>query len=200
MVYKLLPALKNDLGDWLVETRIKTSQLTYLLLCHLEETSVITQHADSLIALFFHGVKDTEATVVKNMCRAARIYGYFVPPKDWIPMVSQRLLAQASETDLMVLSHIIIGSNPQLLRGELEDLAITLQDDSVALTLNDSHLDNLLDCARAISEVSQKDCNSISSYLFKIAITVDGLSMNQEIQEAANEFLDKLASVLEISR
>ena len=136
MVYKLLPALKNDLGDWLVETRIKTSQLTYLLLCHLEETSVITQHADSLIALFFHGVKDTEATVVKNMCRAARIYGYFVPPKDWIPMVSQRLLAQASETDLMVLSHIIIGSNPQLLRGELEDLAITLQDDSVALTLN----------------------------------------------------------------
>ena len=70
------------------------------------------------------------------MCRAARIYGYFVPPKDWIPMVSQRLLAQASETDLMVLSHIIIGSDPQLLRGELEDLAMTLQDDSVALTLN----------------------------------------------------------------
>ena len=50
-----------------METRIKTSQLTYLLLCHLEETSVITQHADSLIALFFHGVKDTEATVVKNV-------------------------------------------------------------------------------------------------------------------------------------
>ena len=71
-----------------------------------------------------------------QMCRAARIYGYFVPPKDWIPMVSQRLLAQASETDLMVLSHIIIGSDPQLLRGELEDLAMTLQDDSVALTLN----------------------------------------------------------------
>ena len=66
--------------------------------------------------------------------------------------------------------------------------------------MQDSHLDNLLECAQAILEVSQKDCNSISSYLFKIATTVDGLSMNPEIQEAANEFLDKLASVLEISR
>ena len=70
------------------------------------------------------------------MCRAARIYGYFVPPKTWVPMVSQRLLAQALDTDLMILSHIIIGSDPQLLRGSLEDLSMTLQDDSVALTLN----------------------------------------------------------------
>ena len=77
IVYKLLPALKNDLGDWLVETRIKTSQLTYLLLCHLEETSVITQHADSLIALFFHGVKDTEATVVKNVSNFILYFSYF---------------------------------------------------------------------------------------------------------------------------
>lgn len=136
VIHKLLPALKNDLGDWLVETRIKTSQLVYILICHMEETSVITQHSDSLIALFFHGVKDSESVVIKNMCRSARIYGYFVPPKTWIPMISQRLLAQALDTDLMILSHIIIGSDPQLLRGNIEDLAMTLQDDSVSLTLN----------------------------------------------------------------
>ena len=33
----------------------------------MEEQSVITQHADTLIALFFHGVKDSESIVVKNV-------------------------------------------------------------------------------------------------------------------------------------
>ena len=70
------------------------------------------------------------------MCRAARVYGYFVPPTTWCSFISQRLLSQASYTDLMVVSHIISGSDPLLLRGHLEDLALVLQDDSVCLTSN----------------------------------------------------------------
>ena len=65
----MIPALKNDLNDWLVETRIKTSQLTYILVCHLEETCVITQHADTLLSLFFQGVKDDETVVMKNVSK-----------------------------------------------------------------------------------------------------------------------------------
>ena len=61
-------------------------------------------------------------------------------------------------------------------------------------------MDSLLECAKAILEVSKKDCKSISGYLFKIGITVDGLSLSNELQESANAFIDNLASVLEISR
>ena len=68
------------------------------------------------------------------------------------------------------------------------------------LSSQDSHLDSLLECAKAILEVSKKDCKSISGYLFKIGITVDGLSLSNELQESANAFIDNLASVLEISR
>ena len=68
------------------------------------------------------------------------------------------------------------------------------------LLSQDSHLDSLLECAKAILEVSKKDCKSISGYLFKIGITVDGLSLSNELQESANAFIDNLASVLEISR
>ena len=68
------------------------------------------------------------------MCRAAHVYGYFVPVSTWAPFVSQRLLSQATYTDLMVVSHIINGSDPMLLRGHLDDLALVLQDDSVCLT------------------------------------------------------------------
>ena len=67
VLFKLFPAMKNDLNDWLVETRIKTSQLTYIIVCHMEETSVISQHADTLLGLFFQGVKDSEVIVMKNV-------------------------------------------------------------------------------------------------------------------------------------
>ena len=33
----------------------------------MEETSVIAQHADTLLGLFFAGAKDTEVTVMKNV-------------------------------------------------------------------------------------------------------------------------------------
>ena len=78
------------------------------------------------------------------MCRAAHVYGYFVPVSTWVPFVSQRLLSQATYTDLMVVSHIINGSDPMLLRGHLDDLALVLQDDSVCLTSNVSNLSILI--------------------------------------------------------
>ena len=77
VIYKLIPALKNDLSDWLVETRIKTSQLTYILVCHLEETCVITQHADTLLGLFFQGVKDDEEIVMKNVSKSKHQFEEF---------------------------------------------------------------------------------------------------------------------------
>ena len=178
VMFKLLPALKNDMGDWIVETRIKASQLTYILICHMEETAVICNHADTLLSLFFQGVKDSEASVMKNMCRAANVYGYFVPVSTWCPFISQRLLSQATYTDLMVVSHIISGSDPLHLKGNLEDLTLVLQDDTVCLTSNDAYLDCLLECCLAIIKVSSKDCALVSMHLFKIIVTIDGLSMN----------------------
>ena len=76
VMFKLLPALKNDLGDWIVETRIKTSQLTYILICHMEETAVICNHADTLLSLFFQGVKDSEVSVMKNV--SSIVFGRFL--------------------------------------------------------------------------------------------------------------------------
>jgi hypothetical protein len=71
-----------------------------------------------------------------QMCRTAKIYGFFVPPKTWCPLVSQRLLVQASETDLLIFSHILVGSDQLLLRPCLQDIALTLQEDSVCLATN----------------------------------------------------------------
>lgn len=71
VVSKLLPAIKNDLVDWQVETRIKASILSVVLLEHLEETSVVMQYADSLMELMLIGARDEEEEVVKNVTKSS---------------------------------------------------------------------------------------------------------------------------------
>ena len=69
VVYKLLPALDNDLSDWLVETRVKASSLLFIIMSHMEESSVATQHADKILNLMLSAAKDDEVQVVKNVSK-----------------------------------------------------------------------------------------------------------------------------------
>ena len=69
------------------------------------------------------------------MARSAEIFGYFVPPTTWVPLITQRLLSNPCQNDLMILAKVIDGSDPELLKYCLEDLAITLQDDSICFSL-----------------------------------------------------------------
>ena len=65
--------------------------------------------------------------------------------------------------------------------------------------LQDAYLDCLLECCLAIIKVSSKDCSSISGHLFKIILTIDGLSMNQDLQQSAYEALNLLAQALDLN-
>ena len=60
-------------------------------------------------------------------------------------------------------------------------------------------MDCLLECCLAIIKVSSKDCSSISSHLFKIILTIDGLSMNHDLQQSAYEALNLLAQALDLN-
>ena len=69
-----------------------------------------------------------------QVARSAEIFGYFVPPTTWCPMITQRLQNDPSQSDLMILAKVLDGSDPELLKYCLEDLAITLQNDAVCLS------------------------------------------------------------------
>lgn len=58
---KLLPAVGRDIGDWLVQTRVKTAQLLRVLLLHAEDHC--TQHLQSLLTVLYHGSVDPETDV-----------------------------------------------------------------------------------------------------------------------------------------
>lgn len=62
---RLVPAISNDLTDWLVATRVRTSQLLSVLLLHSEEHS--TQHVQPLLTTLYRACTDTEKDVVRNV-------------------------------------------------------------------------------------------------------------------------------------
>lgn len=62
---KLVPAIAHDVTDWLVPTRIRTSQLLSVLLLHAEDHS--TQHMQPLLATLYRACTDNEKDVVSNV-------------------------------------------------------------------------------------------------------------------------------------
>lgn len=62
---RLVPAITHDVTDWLVPTRIRTSQLLSVLLLHAEDHS--TQHLQPLLATLYRACTDTEKDVVSNV-------------------------------------------------------------------------------------------------------------------------------------
>lgn len=62
---RLVPAISHDMTDWLVATRVRTSQLLSVLLLHSEEHS--TQHVQPLLATLYRACTDTEKDVIRNV-------------------------------------------------------------------------------------------------------------------------------------
>lgn len=62
---RLVPAITHDLTDWLVPTRVRTSQLLSVLLLHAEDH--ITQHLQPLLAMLYRACTDSERDVVNNV-------------------------------------------------------------------------------------------------------------------------------------
>lgn len=65
---RLVPAIAHDVTDWLVPTRVRTSQLLSVLLLHTEDHS--TQHLPPLLATLYRACADTERDVVSNVSPA----------------------------------------------------------------------------------------------------------------------------------
>ena len=201
IISKLIPALKNDIRDWLVETRLKASSLTYIIVSHLEETAAITQHAETLLSLMQEGINDTEVKVVKNMCRVANVYGYFVPSKTWSPLIVQRLISQPSTCDLLILSNILQGADPDTFEECSKNIADALHQDSVCLIVDDEYLEELLECLKALLNLAiGRNVSHIQSYLFKISIAIISLSTKEEVKEGGRTFLVSLSKALDLTK
>ncbi|KAI4822332.1 hypothetical protein KUCAC02_007886, partial [Chaenocephalus aceratus] len=122
---RLVPAISNDITDWLVPTRVRTSQLLSLLLLHAEDHSI--QHLQPLLAILYRASTDAERDVVSNSLAAAKLLGTFVPPAVFLKLLLDHVTNLSSSSHpwapLMVLAAVLGGCSKPLLKPHLQEIA-----------------------------------------------------------------------------
>ncbi|XP_039681604.1 dynein assembly factor 5, axonemal-like isoform X2 [Perca fluviatilis] len=187
---RLVPAITHDLTDWLVPTRVRTSQLLSVLLLHAEDHS--TQHLQPLLATLRQACTDTERDVVSNLLLDhVRTPSFSSHP--WAP--------------LMVLTAVLGGCSKALLKPHLEQIANTLTQPDVCQEYQQVvYLEQLLACVDVLLRQCESDHSSVSLQLLQVLVTVQSLSTEPHLSEKALEsvqFLCKvqgLDSVMELYR
>jgi hypothetical protein len=76
--------------------------------------------------------------------------GHFVRPQQWSSIAFQRLHENPNHHDLRVLSHVLMGSDPESLAGHLEDTGLLLQEDAMCLTRNVGYIFHRLKESRRV--------------------------------------------------
>ena len=186
--HMILPCIRNDLRDWQDETRVKASQLLYLVLYHSENE--VTMHIEKVIDSITVAVKDDLQEVVKYGFKSSEVLGYMVEPKIWAPLVLPRLPEQEEPSAILhALSGLVAGSERLALRVCLEDICISISQDSICQTFDENCQRRILDVVGQILVTSREDCGGTdtSGYLFKTAISVLGSGMSDPVIERARE-------------
>ncbi len=195
---RIVSGLIRDLTDWVVETRIKSAQLLYVLMLNEEEN--ITQHLSKILPGLFKACGDDEKVVGEYVVKSAELIGCFVGPDTWCPMVIHAIEAAQSHGSLMVLSGIIRGSPTNKLNPVLTDVTKTLADPKVCQLGDASVQIALVSCVHALISVTEKEhIENHSQEIFTILVTLLALSKTESVSEMAKKLLDDLGASLGLS-
>jgi len=194
---KLMGGIVRDLGDWVVETRVKTSQLLYHLLLHAEVYT--TQHMQPLTQALLKASVDEDPRVVKGATKSARLIGSFVEPETFCKILLQTVRSNvASPAALMILSSAIDGCSDNVLGCYLNKIVEVLVDPEVCQASEIPHyLQSILGCCKALMTTCRSRIREISYDLFYLIITCMSLTSNDQIHQICEENLQNLSDALE---
>uniref|UniRef100_A0A8C6TRS7 Dynein axonemal assembly factor 5 n=1 Tax=Neogobius melanostomus TaxID=47308 RepID=A0A8C6TRS7_9GOBI len=182
---RLVPAITHDVTDWLVATRVRTSQLLSVLLLHAEDHC--TQHLQPLLAMLYRACTDTEKDVVNNCLAAAKLLGTFVPPAVFLRLMLDHVTSPSAShpwAHLMVLAAVLRGCPKPLLKPHLEEVANTLARQDVCQEYTQVvYLEQLLACVEVLLDQCDSECSCISLQLLKILVTIQSLSTEPQLTE-----------------
>ncbi|KAM9391919.1 dynein axonemal assembly factor 5 [Pholidichthys leucotaenia] len=206
---RLVPALTYDVTDWIVPTRVRTSQLLSTLLLHAEDHS--TQHLQPLLETLYCTCTDSEKDVVRNCLEAAKLLGTFVPPPVFLKFLLEHVAAPYFPSypwaPLMILASVLAGCSKPLLQPHLQEIADTLAQTDVCQEYQQVvYLEQLLACVDVLLHQCESDCGLVSLQLLQVLVTVQSLSTDPQLSEKALEsvrFLCKVQgqdSVMELYR
>ncbi|KAG8433049.1 hypothetical protein GDO86_017357 [Hymenochirus boettgeri] len=195
---KILPAISRDITDWVVETRIKASQLLTVLLLHAEDH--ITQHMELLLSTLYRSCLDEEQQVVCNSVKCAELIGTFVNAEVFLNLILPVLQKSPLASHLMNLAACIRGSSKEMLRSHLPRITNVI---SQAEVCNGSekvfYQEQLLFCVQSLISVCQQDCEEICFPCMKVLITILASPASEDLYEKVQCALVSLTEILNLN-
>ncbi|CAH0579031.1 unnamed protein product [Chrysodeixis includens] len=188
---KIVPAICREMDSWQPDARLRISQLLcWLILCSEEGA---TQHAFTIVKALLRGATDDDPRIILEIKRAAELFGYFIAPSTWWPLLEAEVDSWAA---LLVLANIIRGSRAELLQEKvLEELCREAADPDRCRTRKPKYQTNLLHMSEALLDVCGEACANVADDLFTINFTVYAMPVDNQIQFMAISNLDKLRYV-----
>eukprot|EP00112_Aurelia_sp_Birch-Aquarium-sp1_P015656 Seg3494.1 transcript_id=Seg3494.1/GoldUCD/mRNA.D3Y31 product="Dynein assembly factor 5 axonemal" protein_id=Seg3494.1/GoldUCD/D3Y31 len=184
---KIFPAILGDLTDWVIETRIKTSQLLYHLIFYAEDH--VTMHLEPLLQGLYKTVGDEEEQVGKQARKSAQLIGLFVEPSIYCKLVLPHLEAVSSSSAnactcaVAVLTSLVRGAIAEHLNNELKDIctAVSLRDVSCTVS-RDLHIE-LNNFVTAVLSKENLHVEKCSFMLFEILLNIAAMTTEQDIRD-----------------
>ncbi|XP_075973416.1 dynein axonemal assembly factor 5 [Anticarsia gemmatalis] len=185
---KIVPAISREMDGWQADARLRVAQLLCWLILCAEEGS--TQHAQTSVRAMLRGAGDEDPRVILEIKRAAELYGYFITPDTWWPLLEAEV---DSWPALMVLANIIKGSRAELVKEKvLTELCRELADPDRCRTRKPKYQTELLHVCEALMDLCGEACVNVAHDLFVINFTVYAMPVDNQIQFMAFSNLDKL--------
>ncbi|XP_045497343.1 dynein axonemal assembly factor 5 [Colias croceus] len=185
---KIVPAIGREMDGWQADARLRSSQLLCWLLLCAEEGA--TQHANTIVRILHRGAADEDQRVVLEIKRASELFGYFIIPDTWWPLVEAEV---DSWSALLVITNILKGSLRDLVKVKvLHELCKELADPDRCRVRKPKYQENLLKVCEALMDLCKDDCVAVAEELFIINFTVYAMPVDDNIQFMALSNLDKL--------
>ncbi|KPJ02619.1 HEAT repeat-containing protein 2 [Papilio xuthus] len=193
---KIVPAIGKEMDGWQSDARLRVAQLLCWLVLCAEEGA--TQHANAIVKILMRGAADEDARVVLEIKRAAELFGYFIMPETWWPLLEADVDGWPA---LTVITNILKGSKPELVKGKvMKELCKELADPDRCRVRKPKYQSNLVHVTEALMSLCGQDCAPVYEDLFIINFTVYAMPYDDKMQFLALSNLDKLRQLEDCGR
>jgi dynein assembly factor 5 len=106
---KIIPAILNDIGDWVEATRIKSIQLLYIIIWQAEKN--VTQHLELVLQTLFKASNENLEIVQNNIFMCSRLIGHFTEADLTLKFVfkSIRRIIVPNSGSINILYGLLVG-------------------------------------------------------------------------------------------
>ncbi|CAH0719593.1 unnamed protein product, partial [Brenthis ino] len=193
---KIVPAISREMEGWQADPRLRCAQLLcWLLLCSEDGC---TQHANTIVRTLHRGASDDDQRVVLEIKRASELFGYFITPDTWWPLLEAEV---DSWSALFVITNILKGSRAELVKEKvMVELCKELSDPDRCRIRKPKYQTNMLLVTEALMDLCKEDCKAVAEQLFIINFTIYAMPYDDKMQFMALSNLDKLRSIEKCGR